>query len=391
MQSTLSTELWERVIDLVAQSNNPRRWDFQWRERDLCACILVTRLWVHRSRFHLFNYILLDSDRRTKRFLYALTLSPDLSKYVTALEVYPDDPDGPHDWIYRALFSLPRRIPHLHKLTFYGLPYLHSNLITRLSCFKMVESLELHRLDRQSFREIILIVNRFPRLQRLYVHRCEWDWPIAYYSGKNRKLLSLQAHEFSNSQHSEDVLSWALASKSTSNLTTFSAIISPTESPGFDSTISRILQNCRSTLREVEFNIIGDAGKSLTHATPQNLTLHGRDTHAHGPYWFGASPNTWIHEKRLTLAFPPRFVCTEFSPRYFAWNPGRLPWSSPWIQQDSVEDCGCCVVWSKVSQSHKFWDSRSLAPARISCRTTSRLSKDTTEVIWTWNFVARPK
>lgn len=243
----LPTEICENIITMVTEYGS-----LPEKEVGLSACALVSRSWTPKARFHLYNLIHLGSDLRTKQFLNTLSLSPTLGHNVETLQIWPDDKASPHGWIYKILFFLPPRLPHLRGLIFGDLPVVHQIFFAAVSRFTTVVTLELDSLESQSFGEIVRLVNRFPQLQRLNLFHCEWRSPIeAQVYNRRQPPLSTLFVDNENVECTKDVLRWALESHSASVLTTFSTPISSKSYGG----ISSVLRACRSTLREARFTI----------------------------------------------------------------------------------------------------------------------------------------
>ena len=243
----IPTEVVERIIDMIAELvHGLDRGEVEKRIHSLHACALVGRSWVPRSRIHLFRDVLLGSDQISRRFLNSLAQSPALGKYVETLQIRPRDYDDMScGWIFKVLSSLPPLLPHLRELVFCGFPDLRPECITVLSRFRTVESLVLYRLNKQSLREVVLIISRFSQLRRLYLHRCMWKLPGRYYSRKQHNLTTLDVDTLTQPCN-RSFLEWALASKSTGALTRFR-----TRSDVADSAMGRVLETCCSTLQEL--------------------------------------------------------------------------------------------------------------------------------------------
>ena len=242
----IPTEVVERIIDMVAELYDRFEWEeTEMRTYSLYACSLVARSWVPRSRLHLYPFVELSSDRKTRRFLNSLAQSPALGQFVETLQIRPHDKDEMGcGWIFKALSTLPRLLHHLRELALCELPDLRQECIVVLSRFRTVESLVLFDLQKQSLREIVLLISRFPQLRRLHVRNCHWELPGRYYSGKQHDLTTLRGNAYSS------LLEWALASKSTSALTVFRAY-----SDVAGSAVDRVLQSCCSTLRELHLDL----------------------------------------------------------------------------------------------------------------------------------------
>ena len=175
----------------------------------------------------------------------SLAQSPALGQFVETLQIRPHNEDERTcGWIFKALTTLPPLLPNLRELAFCELPDLRQECIVVLSRFRTVESLVLFDLQKQSLREIVLLISRFPQLRRLHVRNCHWELPGRYYSGKQHDLTTLRGNAYSS------LLEWALASKSTSALTVFRAY-----SDVAGSAVDRVLQSCCSTLRELHLDL----------------------------------------------------------------------------------------------------------------------------------------
>ena len=252
----IPTEVVEQIIDMVAEVKH--RFDkeeVELRTYSLYACSLVARSWVPRSRLHLYPFVELSSDRKTRRFLNSLAQSPALGQFVETLQIRPHNEDERTcGWIFKALTTLPPLLPNLRELVLCELPDLRQECIAVLSRFRTVESLVLYDLRKQSLREIVLLISRFPQLRRLYVVYCTWKLPGRRYSGKQHNLTTLDVYLLG--MYDTSLMEWALESKSTSALTVFR-----TDSDVAGSMRDRILQTCCSTLRELHVHLHVDEGE----------------------------------------------------------------------------------------------------------------------------------
>ena len=268
LRPAIPTEVVERIIDMVAELVDEIYWeDLEERSHILHACSLVGRAWVPRSRLHLFRDVLLSSDWNTRRFLDSLARCQALGQYVETIQIWPRNRDERAcGWIFKTLSSLPLLLPHLCELAFCDLPDLRPECIAVLSRFSTVESLVLHALDRQSLREVALLVSRFPHLRRLQVELCDWKLPGRCYSGKQHNLTTLNVDTDLPCERS--LLEWALASKSTSALTSFRAY-----SDVAGSAMHRVLQTCCSMLQELHLDVEGNGGEWLWMPLPRDAHL----------------------------------------------------------------------------------------------------------------------
>ena len=256
LRPAIPTEVVERIIDMVAELVDEIYWeDLEERSHILHACSLVGRAWVPRSRLHLFRDVLLSSDWNTRRFLDSLARCQALGQYVEILRVLPSNEDEMScGWMFKALSTLPPSVPHLRELVFGQLPDLRPQCFAVLFRFSTVESLVLYDLGRQSLREVVLLISRFPQLRRLQVRDCRWGLPGRCYSGKQHSLTTLQVNNGGDWDRS--FLEWALASKSTHALTTFRA-----RSDVAGSAMHRVLETCCSTLRQLHLDLYYNDGE----------------------------------------------------------------------------------------------------------------------------------
>ena len=299
----IPTEVVEQIIDMVAEVKH--RFDkeeVELRTYSLYACSLVARSWVPRSRLHLFPFVELSSDRKTRRFLNSLAQSPALGQFVETLQIRPHDEDERTcGWIFKALTTLPPLLPNLRELVLCELPDLRQECIAVLSRFRTVESLVLYDLRKQSLREIVLLISRFPHLRRLYVVYCTWKLPGRYYSGKQHNLTTLHVNSWPD--YDRSFLEWALASKSTGDLTTFHA-----GSDVAGSATHRILETCFSTLRQLHLYLDDNDGEWLWMLFFHMLTCSPRYAVAHKSSQFATSR---FAGKRHSCALSLSSLCTK--------------------------------------------------------------------------------
>ena len=272
------------------------------RTRHLHACILVARSWVPRSRIQLYRDVMLWSDLTTRRFLNSLALYSALGQYVESLRVRPKNKDEKTcGWIFKLISTLPRLLPHLRELHFCELPDLRSECIIVLSRFRTVEFLGLYDLRQQSLREVIQLISRLPHLRRLRVTNCTWKLPGRYYSGKQHNLTTLHVNSWPD--YDRSFLEWALASKSTGDLTTFRA-----GSDVAGSATHRILETCFSTLRQLHLYLDDNDGEWLWMLFFHMLTCSPRYAVAHKSSQFATSR---FAGKRHSCALSLSSLCTK--------------------------------------------------------------------------------
>lgn len=220
------TEVCERIIsfipdyDFMARFGSLDRWS-RWALMDCCQ---VCRSWVPTSQRLLFAAVELQRSNNALTFIGIVTRSPSIRPWVESLTIWPLDTVTPssaifdvgdseleesrgliietprpiqsnptcnHNWIYKVLTTLPPVLTNLHWLRLHHLPPLHPTSIPLISRFGNVQRLDLLKLHSLSFREIIRLVNSFPKLQSLYLDICEWKQPASFYARKRPHLLSI--------------------------------------------------------------------------------------------------------------------------------------------------------------------------------------------------------
>ena len=308
----IPTEVVERIIDIVAEPvDRADGVGLKARADTLHACTLVAQSWMPRSRVHLYRDVVLSSDWRTRRFLNSLTQSPPLGQYVEILRVWPrNDDEMTCGWIFKALSTLPPLLPHLRELALCHLPDLRQECIVILSRFSTVESLVLFDV-KQSLREVVLLISRFPHLRRLYVDRGNWELPGRCFSRKKHNLTTL--HVVASPPDCErSLLEWALASKSTGALTSIRARCDDS-----GSAMDRVLQTCCSTFQELYLEFYGTStGEWLWMSCFCLLTCSLRSSLAHKFPQTASSRFVWIHKRGHSCARSSSSFCTKLPCRH---------------------------------------------------------------------------
>ncbi|KAJ3482778.1 hypothetical protein NLI96_g6752 [Meripilus lineatus] len=111
-----------------------------------------------------------------------------------------------YNWIYKVLIRLPSLLINLSILRLHNLPTLHPRFIHLVSCFKTVKTLSLRSLSKQSFNEIIQLVNRLPQLRCFHLSLCQWAQPARFFPSKRLRLEKLK---WTTTQSVEkDLLNW---------------------------------------------------------------------------------------------------------------------------------------------------------------------------------------
>lgn len=257
-------EVWERVIDWVPYYSGDRGYRKYSRpsRRTLSACALVRRAWLHRCQYHLFHLVELSNGQRAQAFLDVVTQTPSIRQYVGILIIFPSLGSSEkasktpcfYNWIYTVLNILPPFLTKLYKLEFQNLPVLQPVFIALASRFEAVHTLSLEGLEKQSFSEIIRLVNRFPKLQRLDLDQCQWTQPAHCYTGRQCGLqrLVIETDDICR----ENVPRWMSSSRSASVLQ-YLWIYHPVDTTSMVD-LYRILEQCPSTLKNLRLTFQND-------------------------------------------------------------------------------------------------------------------------------------
>ena len=245
----LPTELCERIIDVVASDSQ-----FEESPSVLSSCALVSWRWVPRTRIHLYRQVILDSQTRAHKFLISLSLTPGLGQFVKTLviDISRESRDPSHNWLYKAMGTLPGFLTHIQELKLWGLPLVQSVFMTLISQFITVETLELYQLEYQSFAEIVRMINRFPKVQEVKLLGNSWKSPARYYSGRRLNFTGLEIR--APPRHSEDILKWAVKSRSAECLRTF-RFHCTSPSSRFQERLEDVLWSCTRTLEKIALEV----------------------------------------------------------------------------------------------------------------------------------------
>lgn len=224
-RQSLPLEVCEVIIGLVdAQRLQDSYCSFTIiKRKTLYSCALVCRDWVPKSRIHLFRSVGLNNRQQAGCFMTTVSTIPQLGEYVQALEISLRD-----DSLYRIHQVLPPLLPRLAHLQYSHLPVLHPVFIVLASRFKMVTSLRFDDFERQSFREVVQILNRFPHLRKLELSGCSWKSPGLFYCRRQKRgkhaipvQLSVSTFEpstFKGFGQAGDTIQWLMKKQSFNTL-----------------------------------------------------------------------------------------------------------------------------------------------------------------------------
>lgn len=203
-------EVCEKVINDL-----PGYWE---DHKDLWACALVCRAWVPRSRICLYRKVTLRTAKTASRFTTTICSSSakcsssTLGQLVYTLRVCPSDGDQEFNgWICKAFQALPQLLTNLYELQYEDLPVLHPSFHLWSPKFTTVKSLSIlcfHHHQKQTFREIVQIVNAFKNLEKLDIFAKQKTLGLCYWK-QSCKLRSLCA-DSDDSNSSQEISSWLL-------------------------------------------------------------------------------------------------------------------------------------------------------------------------------------
>lgn len=232
----------------------------------MLACALVCRSWLHRSQRLLFPFVELSNANQAKLFLAVITRTPSLGQRVKGLAIGPlkQDPDGTrkppcfYNWIYTLPNTLPALLPNATSLTFRNLPTMHKSFLVTAPRFTAVTHLVLEGVVKQSFSEIIRLVNHFPHLEKLYLSKCQWRQPAHCYSGTQLRLRECRI--WTVDQCGINGMKWLSASHSALMLTQL-WIYDRVDSAAM-MVLGQIMKQCISTLQALRLNFKMDTSLS---------------------------------------------------------------------------------------------------------------------------------
>lgn len=253
--SKFPSEVCDQIIDAVADPRYLRPLDYECDPSGLRRCALVCRSWLPRSRCRLYHHIRLFEDLQTRQFISTLSISPTLGRLVKELDIRQRFPADSSSWIHRVVIYLPPFLKDLKKLSLAYLPALHPTFPLLCSQFTSVQELKLGYLSHPvwSFREIVQIVNRFPRLRHLTLNCCRWLKPAHHYGGKQLELAALRVYN----ECGEDILQWLLTSRSFSNLTELEWCYRMRNEPDVDPSLllQALVKSCACTLQSLSLPV----------------------------------------------------------------------------------------------------------------------------------------
>lgn len=164
-----------------------------------------------------------------------------------------------YNWIYRILIRLPP-LTNLSTLQLFALPTLHPSFFRLASRFKAVKALFLHDLSKQSFTEIIQLVNCLPQLKFLLLFACQWNRHAQSFPTSRLRLEKLNCFTLEGAE--KDMLDWLGRLEDLSGLSAleFGNLTEPSDMVK----LHPILQRCTHSLRYFFLDLeLGDSRSDL--------------------------------------------------------------------------------------------------------------------------------
>lgn len=166
--TTLSTEIWEHIIDILSQTLG---WD--GRKQALFACGLTCRSWYPRSCLHLYSSVYLRT-LKIKAFITSVTLNPSNGCLVRHLDLQGTYGKLEHqtDLILVSVLLLDR-LPNLIHISFHNINFavLHSLFFDHLRRFRNVRYITCNYATASSLHRVAQLVRSFPSLERFVSYR----------------------------------------------------------------------------------------------------------------------------------------------------------------------------------------------------------------------------
>lgn len=253
---TLPTEVWERIIDIVAADYT----DLFRRRGNLSSLALVCRSWTPRARHHLLHFVNLHSSSNLSGFLLTLSKHRGSGDSVQNLDLdsapkrqglqtsVDEDPleAYPCEWIHKAISTLPPLLPSLRTLALWNMPTLHPVTSILWSRFVNVEELTLVEFKHHSFSELTRLINGFPKLRTLTICECTWSRPIRFcYRVGRPRPTQLNYGGLTDAVCARDFAKWASSSQLISTLRHLEWTVKGTASE-----INDVMRGCSHSLEE---------------------------------------------------------------------------------------------------------------------------------------------
>ncbi|KAJ3477708.1 hypothetical protein NLI96_g10279 [Meripilus lineatus] len=227
----------------------------QWRlPLEVCENVIDEGAFdKHEERYAtLSSFALVYSKQRASRLLRTFALSPGLGQYVQGLRIAGND-EGANGWIYDVLRTLPAIVTNLQQLRYTNLPILHPIFFVLSPRFTTITSLSIEVSTKQSFRELVQIINGFRGLEELIFQvGCAWKTPGPFYGGRyshgiRRITSSFGSYDTDKVPHeTHDIHRWILTSRSVNSLVALQLDVY-----GYSALIDEILRKSYRTLEEV--------------------------------------------------------------------------------------------------------------------------------------------
>ncbi|KAI0792278.1 hypothetical protein C8Q75DRAFT_590651 [Abortiporus biennis] len=180
----LPIEIWERIIDMVAEQPDRFHPSSPGRTYTLRSCTLTCKSWSHRSLYHLNVVVTLTSGLSVSRLLSRFhpsprsshefiphynNTSPKVISIIPTNESLPDHNQKQDYWVSSTPIRVNSILPVLEELVLKGfnLAHAHTTLIPALSLARSLRILVLSKVIFTSNNQLNRLIYSFDKLVRL--------------------------------------------------------------------------------------------------------------------------------------------------------------------------------------------------------------------------------
>ncbi|KAL4246472.1 hypothetical protein ABKN59_008206 [Abortiporus biennis] len=165
----LPVELWERIIDFIADDSSGYPPGAQQRTQTLQACALTCPAWTHRSLYHLHDIVTFKTASSVKSFLLKFP-PPDIPARILTIDCYRDK-QHPY-WVSSLPIRLKTALPLLRELSIKAFRFqnAHTQFIPSLSLARVVTDLDLVAVTFTSANQFDRLISSFRMLSLLHLH-----------------------------------------------------------------------------------------------------------------------------------------------------------------------------------------------------------------------------
>ncbi|KAF9023958.1 hypothetical protein BDZ89DRAFT_144171 [Hymenopellis radicata] len=167
--TVLPLELWQEVIDLIADMEPEVRGQRSSGSLEICA--LTCKAWLWHVRPYLHKTISIRSLHQAERFLRCISSSsPSIAPYVKALEFHDTRTGNEQPYVRKVLPDFARALPDVKLLALSNIDNTSSPRTTRLALqdgFREVTHLMVQRGRFTDSKDLIGLLSSLPQLQSL--------------------------------------------------------------------------------------------------------------------------------------------------------------------------------------------------------------------------------